>query len=226
MIGGASADTLDARLHWTRRMTALGCDGVLVSPPFDSEEQYAAEVRQLAAQKPGFLMLQDWSSTGTGVPVEVLARLFEDIPCFKCLKIEVASSGPKYTQVLAATDGRLHVSGGWAVTEMMDGLDRGVHAFMPTGLHWTYTRIHRLYEQGNRAAAQVLFERLRPVLNYANQDLPCSIHFFKQLLHAQGIYATARIRQPLSNSIDEARCRDMTALALMLEYELGAEHDV
>jgi len=35
---------------------------------------------------------------------------------------------------VAATEGRLNVSGGWAVPQLMEALDRGVHAVMPGGL--------------------------------------------------------------------------------------------
>jgi 4-hydroxy-tetrahydrodipicolinate synthase len=33
------------------------------------------------------------------------------------------------------------------------------------------------------------------VLGFSNQHLDISIHFFKRLLHRQGIYPTARVRQ-------------------------------
>lgn len=219
VIGGASAAAAEDRVRWTRRLTELGCDGVLVSVPYIDDAQYEGEVRQIADARPRFLMLQDWSRDGDGVPVPLLARLFQEIPCFTCLKIEVGRSGPKYTRVLAETMGKLHVSGGWAVTEMMDGLARGVHAFMPTAMHHTYTRIYSLYAEGRVNAAAALFSRLKPLLEYTNQDLACSIHFFKHLLHAQGVYATTRIRQPLSQPVDERRCQDMIALAQLLEFE-------
>ena len=120
--------------------------------------------------------------------------MFDTIPAFKCLKVEVVPAGPKYTEVIRETDGQLHVSGGWAVSQMIEGLDRGVHAFMPTGMHPIYTEIYRRYQRGERGEAQALFEQLLPVLAFSNQHLDVSIHFFKRLLHAQGVYATRRVR--------------------------------
>ncbi len=35
-----------------------------------------------------------------------------------------------------------------------------------------------------------------PILAFSNQHLDISIHFFKRLLHRQGIYATAHVRAP------------------------------
>src|SRR5690606_32642817 len=97
----------------------------------------------------------------------------------------------------AATGGRLNVSGGWAVMQMIEGLKRGVHAYMPTGMHYLYSKIYRDYRQGNHTAAEKLFHELLPVLSFSNQHLDISIHFFKRLLYRQGIYPTPAVRQPI-----------------------------
>jgi 4-hydroxy-tetrahydrodipicolinate synthase len=197
IIGGASAPTRQERLTVGRRLLALGCSGILVSLPYENDVQYRAEAEAVAALDPPLLMLQDWDPTGTGVPVPLIAQLFEDIPPFQCLKVEVTPAGPKYSAVLEATSGRLHVSGGWAVMQMIEALDRGVHAFMPTALHRVYTSIHRRYADRNREAARDLFDSVLPILAFSNQHLDISIHFFKRLLHAQGLYATSHVRQPI-----------------------------
>lgn len=196
VIGGASAATQADRVEQARRLMDAGCDGVLVSIPFEDESSYAANVREIAAQTP-FLMLQDWDFGGYGLPVPLIARLFDEIESFQSLKIEVVPAGVKYSQVLAATSGRLHIAGGWAVMQMIEALDRGVHSIMPTGMHAIYTRIFNLYSAGNRDGARALFYRLLPVLAFSNQHLDISIHFFKRLLFRQGIYATDRTRQPI-----------------------------
>ena len=196
VIGGASAPDQAGRLAAATALTALGCAGILASIPFKKEKAYIRDVEELAALDPGFLMLQDWDANGYGLPVPLILRLFEKVPAFKCLKVEVVPAGPKYTEVLEATGGQLHVSGGWAVGQMIEGLDRGVHAFMPTGMHPIYTAIYRLYTAGNREAANALFEELLPVLAFSNQHLDISIYFFKRLLYTQGIYATDMVRAP------------------------------
>lgn len=197
VIGGASAPGAEARVSAGRRLIELGCDGILVSIPFENEAQYEREVRAMAGINPPFLMLQDWDASGGGVPVPLIARLFRKVEAFRCLKVEVVPAGAKYSAVLEATGGRLHVSGGWAVMQMIEALDRGVHAFMPTGMHRIYTRIFSLYQDGQRAEARELFNRLLPVLAFSNQHLDISIHFFKRLLHRQGTYATSRVREPI-----------------------------
>jgi 4-hydroxy-tetrahydrodipicolinate synthase len=196
VIGGASAPDQATRMTATKTLLDLGCAGILVSIPFEDASRYRSDVAALADLGPDFLMLQDWDAQGYGLPVPVIVELFNTLPAFKCLKVEVVPAGPKYTEVLEATQGQLHVSGGWAVSQMIEGLDRGVHAFMPTGMHPIYTSIYRRYMAGDRDGAQALFERLLPVLAFSNQHLDISIYFFKRLLHAQGVYATDHVRSP------------------------------
>jgi hypothetical protein len=45
--------------------------------------------------------------------------------------------------------------------------------------------------------AEILFQKILPVLAFSNQHLDISIHFFKQLLFRQGIYPTPNVRQPI-----------------------------
>lgn len=197
IIGGASASTPAASQRHAARCIALGCQGILASIAYLDDAQYTAAVHELAALHPPFLMLQDWDAAGAGVPVPLIAHLFETVECFRCLKVEVVPAGVKYSAVQAATGGRLHISGGWAVMQMIEALDRGVDAFMPTGLHPLYTRIFARYHAGDRESARALFDQLLPVLAFSNQHLDISIHFFKRLLYRQGIYATARVRDPI-----------------------------
>ncbi len=223
IIGGASAPEQAERMNAARDLIQLGCDGVLVSIPFESDETYRANVHELAALGPKFLMLQDWDFTGAGLLLSLIVQLFDEVAAFRCLKIETANANVKYTQVLDATQGRLHVSGGWAVQQMIEGLDRGVHAFMPTGMHRAYSRIFADYADGDRDAAVALFHRLCPILTFSNQHLDVSIHFFKCLLHAQGIYATPRVREPILpfDAFQERRAAELIAIATRIEEELG-----
>lgn len=195
VIGGATAKEGRERLSAAEALLQLGCDGILSWIPYSSDAGYEKDVKELASLKPPFLMLQDWDPSGPGLPINLVRRLFEEVEVFKALKIETMLAGPKYTAVLGATGGRLHVSGGWAVTQMIEALDRGVHAFMPTGMHEIYCEIFRRYDAGNRLGATELFRKILPVLAFSNQHLDLSILFFKRLLWREGTYATPRCRE-------------------------------
>jgi len=197
MIGGASALTKEDCLQNVRDLLAFGIDCILANIPYENDVQYDDYVKSIAALEPSVLMIQDYDPNGKGVPVDLLVRIFHEVECFRCIKVETAPAGPKYSAILEATEGRLHVSGGWSVTQFIDALDRGIHAMANTGLHEIYCKIFDLYQKGYRDKAIVLYEKLQPILAFSNQYMDVSIHFFKHLLYRQGIFQTSRVRQPI-----------------------------
>jgi dihydrodipicolinate synthase/N-acetylneuraminate lyase len=206
VIGGAFGATQGDRVAVARRLIEGGCNGVMASVPYVDEVSFTQDVRELAGLKPEFLMIQDWDPTGAGIPVSTIAELHKTIPEFTWLKIEVIPAGPKYTEVLDASGGSLKVAGGWAVMQMIEALDRGVHAFMPTAMHKIYTTLYRRYAAGDREGARDLFEAILPVLAFSNQSLDISILFFKRLLATQGVFETSAVRVTCP-SFDDAQKR-------------------
>jgi 4-hydroxy-tetrahydrodipicolinate synthase len=203
------------------RYLALGSTGLLVNGADVQQDTLLSVLLELDRLKPRILMLQDWDATGAGVPVPALLRLVERVPSLRWLKIEVVNAGPKYSKLIAQGPESLHVAGGWAVREMIDALERGVHAFMPTALHRTYVRIHELHLANRREQARALFERVLPILEFSNQRLDVSIAFFKRLLHAQGVFETERCRMPTArlDSSQSRRADELIELAIALEME-------
>lgn len=168
-------------------------------------------------------MIQDLDWQGGGMPLELIRQLFEELPSFRCIKVETVPAGPKYSRILAATGGRLHVSGGWAVTQMLDGLERGVHAFMPEGsMVAIYRVIMARFAAGDRGGAQQLFERLLPVLTFSNQHIDVSVQFFKRVLVARGIFEFAAVREPILalDSVQEQAAAALVDRVLLLEASL------
>jgi len=197
VIAGAGETDLAKSKRLLSKYIQLGCKNVLFQIPFQSETQFRNHFSELAETGPEMIMLQDWDATGYGLPDDLICRLFEEVEAFSCLKVETVPAGVKYSRILELTNGQLNVSGGWAVSQMIEGLKRGVHAFMPTGMHRIYTEIYRLWKSGKESEAEQLFRQILPVLAFSNQHLDISIHFFKRLLFRQGIYPTDLVREPI-----------------------------
>ena len=197
VIGGAGEQDLSKSKELLQAYMKIGCKNVLFQIPFIEEQQFRKHFMELADLDPEMIMLQDWDATGYGLPDDLIVDLFDKVATFQCLKIETVPAGPKYSRILELTHGKLNVSGGWAVTQMMEGLQRGVHAFMPTGMHFIYTAIYRMFTEGRTEEAEALFGKIIPVLAFSNQHLDISIHFFKRLLYRQGIYNTPNVRNPI-----------------------------
>ena len=197
VFAGTAANSIDESEKAMKSYLELGCKHVLIQLPFASEEQFKLDFMRLAECNPEVIMLQDWDASGYGLPDELIMELFETVPSFRCLKVETNPAGIKYSNMLKLSNGNLNVSGGWAVTQMPEGLKRGVHAFMPTGMHWIYTKILKDFRQGNTHEATSLFNEILPILAFSNQHLDISIHFFKRLLWKRCIYPTPNVRQPI-----------------------------
>jgi len=197
LIAGAGETDLTKSKRLISEYIRLGCKNILFQIPFLNESQFKTHFYELAATGPEMIMLQDWDASGYGLPDKLILELFETVEAFRCLKVETVPAGVKYSRILELTNGELNVSGGWAVSQMIEGLKRGVHAFMPTGMHWIYSEIYRLWKSGKEAEAEILFREILPVLAFSNQHIDISVHFFKRLLFKQGIYPTDLVREPI-----------------------------
>ncbi len=198
VIAGVSSEEPAQRLALARMARQAGAEWMLCQPPSGaSGTALEGLLGELCAAGPPNLMLQDLDFAGPGLPLEEIAALFQRVPAFRALKIETLPAGPKYSAVLEATGGRLHVSGGWAVQQLPDALRRGVHAFIPSTMEPLYCRIYAHFAAGREAEAQALFEALLPVLAFAHSHIHVALRFFKRLRAAEGVFATDAVRPPV-----------------------------
>ena len=209
VIVGCSSSHQSERVALAAMARELGAEAMLCQAPDGLRgEVLVAQMNELARVGPPLLMVQDLDFGGPGLPLADILLLRERIPAFRCLKIEVAQPGPKYTAVLEATQGALHVSGGWAAAQMMEALHRGVHAFIPTAMDAIYVEIFRLFAAGDTAAARALHARLTPVLAFSNQHIDLSIRFFKHLRQREGLFQTAVCRPGVAE-LDSHQTREL-----------------
>ena len=216
LIAGATATDESESRTLAQAAVAAGCEGVLIELP--NKARPRSEIISFCERFAGLgmpmLMLQDLDWSGPGAEVWVISELFERIPSFRCLKVEVAPAGPKYSAVLEATKGRLHLSGGWAAEQMLEALDRGADAFIPTAMTGQYRRIFEAHRNGDMRTARELFYKILPVLAFTRQHLEISIHFYKRLYQHLGIFATAHTRK---NKVPYDRYHEKHGAAL-IEY--------
>ncbi len=211
----------------SRRLSAMaksaGATGICCEVPHNLSGRPLTEFfRSIADNGPDLLMIQDLDWKGGGLKVSEIIRLFDELDSFRCLKIETVPAGSKYSAVLQQTGGKLHVSGGWAVNQLIDALDRGVHAFMPTAMDRVYVAIYSAYQSGRRDAARALFENLLPVLAFSNQHVDISIRFFKMLRHAEGLFSSDICRPPIKQLDDQQRME----AARLIHYVAGVQSDL
>ena len=140
-------------------------------------------------------MIQDLDWYGNGLSQSYILKLFDEIDKFKWLKIETKNAGSKYTEIKKITQNKLNVCGGWAVTQLIDGLNRDIDAFIPTGLEYLYVKIYNLYKNGYFYEARNLFNEILPIINFSNQQIDISIKFFKKVRVREKLFSSSYCRK-------------------------------
>ena len=188
------------RIALSKNAKELGADWILCQTP---ENVFGNELvecfNEIAEVGPENLMIQDLSWTDYGMSDEDIILLNKNVNKFKSLKIEVLNSGPKYTRVFDITNHHLHLSGGWAIMGMIEALNRGVHALIPSTMEAIYNKIYNLYIENKIEDSRRLFSKILPVLSFTHQHIDISIKFSKMLRVKEGIFSTSICRKPIKN---------------------------
>jgi dihydrodipicolinate synthase/N-acetylneuraminate lyase len=231
VIAGVSSERVEESQELALHAMNAGCAGILCRVPSSLQGDDLAIFdffRQLSSAGMEMLMIQDLDWNGYGMKLELILRMFEAIPAFRCLKIETVPAGVKYTQVLRATDGTINVSAGWALPQMIEALDRGVHSFNTTAINRPFARVYQLHHAERRAEAQELFDRVVPYLSWAHQHIDISIQFLKRYCHRRGLFSTINVRSPIM-PYDEyhERCgSELIEKIIAMDDELGSTDTV
>ena len=182
LIVSCSANNQYDRITLSRAAKVAGADWILCQTPNNLNGNELTECfNEIADVGPSNLMIQDLSWTDNGMNDEDILLLFENIKKFKGLKIEVLNSGPKYSRILKATNHKLHLSGGWAIMGMIEALNRGVHAFIPSTMEVIYNQIYNLFIEKKINKARDLFSTILPILSFTHQHIDIAIKFSKML---------------------------------------------
>ena len=200
IIVSCTAKNQKERITLSRNAKELGADWILCQTPENIFGNELVECfNEIAENGPDNLMIQDLSWTDYGMRDEDILILFKNIDKFKSLKIEVLNSGPKYTKILDITNQQLHLSGGWAIMGMIEALNRGVHALIPSTMEVIYNKIYNLYSEKKIENARTLFAKIMPVLSFTHQHIDISIKFSKMLRVKEEIFNTNFCREPIKN---------------------------
>lgn len=199
-IVGASADEPELCRRFAKLAEKTEAAAYLVAVPnglYGNPEELLRFFLSIAAASEVPIIIQDLQWNGPGLSLDFIRRLRAELPTLIGLKVETIPAGAKYTAVRQALGSDFYISGGWAVPQLIEALDRSVDAMIPEcALTRVYAAIYRAYSSGDRAAAVSLFRELVPVLVFSNQDLYHSIAFFKRMLAYRKLIKSATLRAP------------------------------
>ena len=82
---------------------------------------------------------------------------------------------------------------------MIEALNRGVHAFIPSTMEIIYNKIYKLFTENKIEASRELFNQILPILSFTHQHIDIAIKFSKLLRVHEGIFETSACRLPIKN---------------------------
>lgn len=201
VVASAEANGTDAAVLKAREMAKLGADALMVLPPTLVKPDPAnlqRYFRRIAGAVDIPVMVQDAPQlTGVTIPVSLLAQLVRECPNISSVKIEGTPAGPKTTDVLTVTEGRMAVFAGWGGLSFWEGLHRGAAGCMPaSNFGPALARVYELFHEGHDAEAKHLFDTRTPFIAWSMQSLDLSVWTAKEDLRRQGVLETAHLREP------------------------------
>jgi 2-keto-3-deoxy-L-arabinonate dehydratase len=135
--------------------------------------------------------------TGVAMSPALWAELARDVDTIRYVKAEGVPQGQTLTAAIEQSGGLLRVFCGWGGLSMIDALERGAVGSMPAaGFTRYFAEIQRLFETGDRLAAEALFQSELPFVLWAMQSLDFSVRSAKTELLGRGVFTTRVMREP------------------------------
>ncbi len=208
---GTSHAATDQCVAYSRQAQALGAKAIMVAPPRLARSNDAALRRHYLAVAEAVdipVVVQDHpASSGVFMSVEFVARLAEEAPHCRFLKLEDEPSPPKVSQVRAANPA-VQVFGGLGGMMFLEELRRGAVGTMTGfGFPEILEDIYQRYSSGDIDGATEVFYRYCPLIRFENQAL-INLALRKYIYFMRGAIATAHVRAPAS-PLDEGTIADL-----------------
>lgn len=224
LISNVNGKDRDIRMKQCEAFLNAGADALNLNLPFDpkrTEAEYLAAVSDMDSFKPKFCLLQDSDMEGVGYPVETIARAFHEFDTVRGVKIEVKSSGEKYSKIRELTDGRMNISCARGRDQLLEAYDRGIHCFMPSGLFKLYVNSFDLYHKKGREAGRKFFYDMGPLMLFTCQGGWVNACFHKEYFKRIGVFKNTNARYATVLDPYQARiCQEMVDLALRMEERI------
>ncbi len=221
-VGTSHAGT-DGAVALSRRAVELGANAVMVAPPKLQRSSEAALRRHYLSVAEAVdvpLVVQDHpTSSGVFMSVEFLARLGDEAPRCRVVKVEDEPSPMKIGQLLAANPS-LRLLGGLGAVMLLEELRRGAVGTMTGfGFPEILVRICRKWFEGRRDEAADVFYRYCPLMRFENQPR-INLAIRKHIYHRRGAMASPCPRFP-AVELDAGTIADLDDLLTRLGLTLA-----
>lgn len=201
VVAGTSADGTRTCISYSRQAKRLGAAAVMVSPPRMPKLNSAAVVNHYKALADAVdlpIVVQDYPPiTGFAMEPMLLARIAQEIPSARTIKLEDPPTPFKTARILDASAGTpVQIFGGLGGVFLLEELISGATGAM-TGFAFPeiLVRIMKHWRAGEHDAAADVFYRAVPLMRFEFQE-GIGMAIRKEVLRRRGAIAHAGIRPP------------------------------
>lgn len=200
----------------------LGAAAVMISAPAMGRPNMDAlftHYQRIAEAVTIPIVVQDYPQTsGVQMAPDFIARLAENIPRARYLKLEDPPTPPKITAIRNLIGDQMAIFGGLGGVFLLDELSRGSAGAM-TGFAYpeVLADICRKMAEGDRSTAEAIFYRHLPLLLFEFQE-GIGVAVRKAALHHRGLIRSPAVRHPGPQISRETR-QELLALIKALGLE-------
>lgn len=225
LVADATLDQVDGRIpvmvttsHYSARVAHQrsldaqhrGARAVMLMAPFfgttirADDEDIVEYFKRVADGLEIDIMIQDAPMSPTLLSVGLLARLADEIPQIRYVKIEVPRTAHKVRALRAlAGDSLPGIFDGEEAITLIPDLHAGVRGTMSSCvIPDQLGEVVRLFHAGNVESATATWEAVLPLIHYENRH--CGLSAAKSLMKIGGVIASDRTRSPFPRLADFA----------------------
>lgn len=197
---GTSAASTQVAIAYSKGALTLGASAVMVAAPPMAKPNLDAllvHYQRIADAVDLPIVVQDYPlTTGVVMPVPFIARLAEEVPSARYLKLEDPPTPTKIRAIRELIGDRMGIFGGLGGVFLLDELAQGSAGAM-TGFAYPEILVDvcRHMVEGDRAKAEEVFHRHLPLILFESQE-GIGLAIRKEALHHRGLIGTPRVRHP------------------------------
>lgn len=189
-----------AAVELSRAAEKAGADALMVLPPTYVKPDGQGVYDYFAAISHAVsipVVVQDAPlMTQVTMPPPLLTRMGRELEHVRYVKVEAPPTAPKISELAQQTAGNLSLLGGLNGNFLIEELDRGSKGVMPgSDLCTPFLQIWNAYQEGKRAEARAVFQKMLPMIRYELQP-GLGVSVMKLNLQARGIISCSAVRAP------------------------------
>lgn len=193
---------------------------MMVAPPNNQKnlELVYEHYREVAESVSVPLVVQDEPvNTGVTMPAAFLARLIDELPKCRYLKLEEAPTTIKISRLLDLVETDVDIFGGLGGMYLYEELSRGASGIM-TGFAYPEILVetYRLFTGGERKEAQRYFFEYLPLIRFEAQLGVGGVGIRKEVFKLRAVISSSHVRQP-APTLDEQTLAELEDLVRLLE---------